>query len=125
MSVFVYKEKTFAFDVTNADDMLRLQEACRAMEAAEQTILQHPAEENACIAQLRACYTMYRSFFMTVFPERGKDIVGPAPSAMEGIKAFRAFLRFLEECRAEEAALEKELCDCYGLQPYLAPERAQ
>lgn len=115
MSAFVYKERSYSFDLTNADDLARLRDACSEMEAAEAAIVKRYTEDADAVEQLRALHGMYASFFQTLFPKNGRELVGSAPSAAEGVKAFRAFLAFLEECRQEEARLAEELRRCYGI----------
>lgn len=114
MPAFVYKDRALTFDLTNADDLLRLQNACAALETAEETIVKRYTQDGDLAEQMRALHDMYGDFFAAVFPKHGRELVGNAPSAAEAIKAFKAFLQFLAECRSEEERMEEELRRCYA-----------
>ena len=117
MASFIYHGQTLSFDLTNADDMARLEAACSGLEAGE-ALLKRSAAKDGCppgqAETLRGYYTLFSDFFAALFPGREKLILGKHPSAAEGMKAFCAFLGFLEDCKKEEQQLEEMLLSFYG-----------
>ncbi|MBQ7301350.1 MAG: hypothetical protein IJW77_16110 [Clostridia bacterium] len=105
MKPFVNGEKRYAFDITNADDVLRLERAfaeqyprvCAMRTAGETDDAVSPSE------QMRMLYALYHDFFETVFPGRGDEIVGSVPSAAAAGRAYERFITYLHACIDEES----------------------
>ncbi len=104
MKPFIIGDKRLAFDVTNANDLARLERAYAAL-CARQAIpgsaggvsAEMPASE-----QMRAIFDMYHDFFDAVFPGRANEIVGDMPSVSRAGQAFDRFTAYLHACVEEE-----------------------
>ena len=105
MKPFVIGEKRLAFDLTNADDLARLERAVAAFcrTCGEMDAAQDGEETGGSVAQeLQRIYALYRDFFGTVFPGRAEEIVGSAPSVGNAKRAFDRFAAYLQTCLEEE-----------------------
>lgn len=102
MKPFIIGDRRLAFDVTNADDLRRLEQAFDAL-CGSSTAEAAQGEDMSASAQMRALFGMYRTFFETVFPGRGEEIVGSEPSVAHAEQAFARFAVFLRTALEEEA----------------------
>ena len=106
MKPFMIGDKRFAFDVTNADDLRRLERADAVLEkhsaAADAQDTPPSASE-----QMQALYDVYYDFFEAVFPGRAAEIVGVEPSVGRARRAFDRFAAYLRGCVEEEERNER------------------
>lgn len=107
MKPFIIGDRRLAFDITNADDLRRLETGFAALCAQnEQRAAEMAGEGVSASAQMRALYDMYRAFFETVFPGRGEEIVGAEPSVAHAQRAFSRFTVYLRTAMEEESRQE-------------------
>ena len=110
MKPFIMGDKRFAFDVTNAVDLRRLEHAfailCEQNTAVSDT--QMPASE-----QMQRIFGMYRDFFEAIFPGRSAEIVGEEPSVGRAGRAFDRWVAYLHTCIDEEARCEQMMRRLY------------
>ncbi len=104
MKPFIIGDKRFAFDVTNADDLRRLERACALLCAKNTQYVQSAsdADADAASVQMRTIFGIYRDFFETVFPGHSAEIIGEEPSVSRAGRAFDRFAAFLRGCVEEE-----------------------
>ena len=120
MKPFNIGDKRFAFDVTNADDLRRLERAFALLcERSEQMNAAGGAEMTAS-AQMQAIFGLYYDFFETVFPARAAEIIGTEPSVAHAGRAFDRFAAYLHGCIAEE-----ERCEQMMRRLYLSETKAE
>lgn len=106
MKPFLFGDKRYAFDVTNADDLARLERAFAGMMCAGQELTEGEASASE---KMRAVFSAYQTFFETLFPGRGGEIVGDTPSAGRAVQAFERFTVYLNSSIAEANRMEQML----------------
>ncbi len=107
MKPFMIGDRRLAFDITNADDLRRLETGFASLCAQHDRYTAEMAGEGMSASeQMRALYDMYRAFFETVFPGRGEEIVGAEPSVAHAQRAFSRFAVYLRTSLEEEAQQE-------------------
>ena len=105
MKPFIIGDKRFAFDVTNAVDLRRLEGAYAALcaKSEEQSRLADDGScEMAASEQMRVIFAMYHDFFDAVFPGHAEEIIGDVPSVSRAGHAFDRFTAYLRSCVDEE-----------------------
>lgn len=107
MKPFVCGERRYAFDITNADDMRRL-EGAFAQLCARADALPSVESEGAgnASARLSALFDAYCAFFEAVFPTRGREIVGNELSAGHAARIFDRFCTYLRDGLQEEKRID-------------------
>ena len=102
MKPFVIGEKRFAFDVTNADDLRRLEKAFSILCAQNDGLTADCGKAKSASEQMQTIYGMYHDFFEVLFPGRSAEIVGEAPSVGQAGRAFDRWTAYLRSCVEEE-----------------------
>ena len=102
MKPFVIGEKRFAFDVTNADDLRRLEKAFSILCAQNDEMTAAGGEAVSASEQMLTIFRMYRDFFETLFPGRAVEIVGEEPSVGRAGRAFDRWTAYLRSCVEDE-----------------------
>ena len=102
MKPFIIGDKRFAFDVTNADDLRRLERAFSLL--CKQNDGMNTADGAAVSAseQMLTIFRMYRDFFEALFPGRSAEIVGEEPSVGRAGRAFDRWTAYLRGCIEDE-----------------------
>ena len=107
MKPFVCGERRYAFDITNADDMRRLEGAFVQLCARSDALSGgEGAEGERASARLTALFDAYYAFFEAVFPTRGREIVGNEPSAGHAARIFDRFCVYLRDSLEEEKRMD-------------------
>ncbi|MBE6657127.1 MAG: hypothetical protein E7604_01655 [Ruminococcaceae bacterium] len=114
MKPFVIGDKRFAFDVTNADDLRRLERAFSLLCTQNNEMTAADGAAMSASEQMRTIFRMYHDFFETLFPGRSAEIVGEEPSVGRAGRAFDRWAAYLRSCVEEE-----ERCDRMMRQIYL------
>ena len=116
MRPFIIHERRFAFDITDAEDLGRLQKAsawlvqrCDEM-TDEGAVMDLDAAEH-----MKEIFTMYRTFFGILFPGMETTILGEKQSVSNAKKAFGLWLSYLEECMEEERKSDAMMQKIYRL----------
>lgn len=105
MKPFIIGDRRFAFDVTNAIDLRRLEGAYAVLcaKSEEQRLLAEDAQNGMTASeQMRAIFDLYHNFFDAVFPGRAAEIIGDVPSVSRAGQAFDRFCAYLHACVEEE-----------------------
>ena len=102
MKPFVIGDKRFAFDVTNADDLRRLEKAYSILCAQNDGLTEACGETRSASEQMQTIFGMYHDFFETLFPGRSAEIVGEEPSVGQAGRAFDRWTAYLRGCVEEE-----------------------
>ena len=100
MKPFIIGDRRFAFDVTNAIDLRRLEGAYAVLCAKSEE--QRGASGMTASEQMRAIFDLYHNFFDAVFPGRAAEIIGDVPSVSRAGQAFDRFCAYLHACVEEE-----------------------
>ena len=112
MKPFIIGDKRFAFDVTNADDLRRLERAYAVLCRCNDDM--HAGGEAASASeQMRVIFGMYRDFFEALFPGRSAEIVGDEPSVSRAGRAFDRWAAYLRACIDEEARTDRMMRQIY------------
>ena len=111
MKPFIIGDKRFAFDVTNADDLRRLERAY-AILCSNNSDMTAAGGESAS-EQMRMIFTMYRDFFEALFPGRSAEIVGEEPSAGRAGRAFDRWVNYLGGCVEDEQRNDRMMRQIY------------
>lgn len=104
MKPFIIGDKRYAFDVTNANDLCRLERAFAKLCAKQNAQLDgdDPAANLSASEQMRIIFGLYRDFFDEIFPGRGTELIGDTPSVSHAGVVFDRFTAYLHACIAEE-----------------------
>ena len=102
MKPFIIGDKRLAFDVTNANDLQRLERAYAALCEKHEEVGEGGMGELPASEQMRAIFGMYHDFFAAVFPGRAAEIVGDVPSVSHAAHVFDRFTAYLRDALAEE-----------------------
>ena len=104
MKPFIIGDKRYAFDVTNANDLHRLERAFAKLCAKQNAQLggDDPAANLSASAQMRAIFDLYHDFFNELFPGRADEMIGDEPSVSRAGGVFDRFTAYLHACIAEE-----------------------
>jgi hypothetical protein len=113
MKPFVIGEKRFAFDVTNADDLRRLEKAYSILCAQNDGLTEACGETRSASEQMQTIFGMYHDFFEAVFPGRSAEIIGEEPSVSRAGRAFDRFAAYLHGCIEEEARCDRVMRQIY------------
>ena len=100
MKPFIIGDRRFAFDVTNAIDLSRLESAYAVLCAKSEE--QRGSSGRTASEQMRAIFSLYHDFFDAVFPGRAEEIIGDVPSVSRAGQAFDRFCAYLHACVEEE-----------------------
>ena len=107
MKPFVSGDRRYAFDITNADDMRRLEKAFALLCAQGEGLSSADGTEGeSASARLLALFDAYCAFFEAVFPTRGREIVGEEPSVGRAVRIFDRFTAYLRDSIEEERRLD-------------------
>ncbi len=102
MKPFIIGDKRFAFDVTNANDLHRLERAFAHL-CSKNSAPGGPVDGDGCASeQMRAIFGIYHDFFDEIFPGRAEEIIGDMPSVSRAGHAFDRFAAYLRACVEEE-----------------------
>ena len=113
MKPFIIGDKRFAFDVTNADDLRRLERALGLLCERNEQMTVAGGKEMTASEQMQAIFGLYRDFFETVFPARAAEIIGTEPSVAHAGRAFDRFAAYLHSCVEEEERCEQMMRRLY------------
>lgn len=102
MKPFIIGDKRLAFDVTNANDLQRLERAYAALCEKQASVGEVGMGELPASEQMRAIFGMYHDFFAAVFPGRAEEIIGDVPSVSHAAHVFDRFTAYLHAALAEE-----------------------
>lgn len=113
MKPFIIGDKRFAFDVTNADDLRRLERAFEMLCSRNDEMTAADGMGISASEQMRAIFGMYHDFFEAVFPGRSAEIIGEEPSVSRAGRAFDRFTAYLRGCIEEEARCDRMMRQIY------------
>ena len=125
MKPFIIGDKRYAFDVTNADDLRRLERAFALLCERNEQMTAAGGEEMTASEQMLAIFRLYHDFFDTVFPSRAAEIVGGEPSVSHAGHAFDRFAAYLRSCVEEEERCEQMMRRMYLGEADAAPASVQ
>lgn len=111
MKPFMIGDRRFAFDVTNADDLRRLERAYAILCSCGSDL--DAAGGESASEQMRMIFTMYRDFFEAVFPGRSAEIVGEEPSVGRAGRAFDRWVNYLSGCVEDEQRNDRMMRQIY------------
>lgn len=113
MKPFIIGDKRFAFDVTNADDLRRLERAFEMLCSRNSEMTAADGVGVSASEQMRTIFCMYHDFFEAVFPGRSAEIIGEEPSVSRAGRAFDRFAAYLRGCIEEEARCDRVMRQIY------------
>ena len=113
MKPFIIGDKRYAFDVTNADDLRRLERAFSLLCAQNDTMDTADGAAVSASEQMRTVFCMYRDFFEALFPGRSAEIVGEEPSVGRAGRAFDRWTSYLRGCVEEEVRCDRMMRKIY------------
>lgn len=113
MKPFIIGDKRFAFDVTNADDLRRLERAFAVLCKQNGAMTATDGAEVSASEQMRTIFGMYHDFFEALFPGRSAEIIGDEPSVGRAGRAFDRWAAYLRGCIEEEARSDSMMRKIY------------
>lgn len=102
MKPFVVGDRRFAFDVTNADDLRRLEKAFSVLCTQNDGLTAACGEAKSASEQMQTIFGMYHDFFEALFPGRSAEIIGEEPSVGQAGRVFDRWTAYLRGCVEEE-----------------------
>ena len=113
MKPFIIGDKRFAFDVTNADDLRRLEKAFSILCAQNDEMTADGETGLSVSEQMLTIFRMYHDFFEALFPGRSAEIVGSEPSVGRAGRAFDRWTAYLCSCVEDEQRSDRMMRQIY------------
>ena len=117
MKPFIIHDRHFAFDITDADDLGRLQKASAWLaQRCDEMTGEGAVKDMDAAGHMKAIFSMYRTFFGILFPGMETVILGEKQSVSNAKKVFGLWLSYLGDCMEEERRSDAMMRKIYTLQ---------
>ena len=114
MRPFMIRDRRIAaFDITNADDLKRLEAAYKAMAEHHEMLRCMDFETMQPSEIARLVFGGFQVFFAALFPGREEEIVGKTPSVACARQAFGQWTAYLCDCMTECEQMDEAMRRLY------------
>ena len=117
MKPFIIHDRHLAFDITDVDDLSRLQKASAwLIQRCDEMTGEGAVKDLDTAGHSREIFSMYLTFFGILFPGMEKVILGEKQSVSNAKRAFGLWISYLGECMEEERRSDAMMQKIYALQ---------